>query len=284
MSTTRLIVQHPTLAESVISALSADLGAVPAHRSAALAVWTLSASAAPDRAWVSDRAARYGVDAVVQPMARLADYRLIAFDMDSTVITIECIDEIAEFAGCKPAVAAITAAAMRGEIADYEDSLRRRVALLAGLSESVLARVYEERLGLTPGIETLLTHTRRHGLQSLLVSGGFTYFTDRLKTRLGFDHSRSNRLETDAQGRLTGRLTGPIVGPQAKREIVAATCAAIGCDPTQAIVVGDGANDLLMMGIAGMSVAFHAKPVVQAAATHAVNHGGLDSIVNFFED
>jgi phosphoserine phosphatase len=202
--------------------------------------------------------------------------------MDSTLITIECVDEIADYVGRKTEVAAITEAAMRGEIADYDESLRRRVALLAGLPESTLERVWDERVRLSPGAEALTAALGAAGLHLLVVSGGFTFFTERLKRRLGLDTARSNVLEV-VDGRLTGRLLGPIVNAERKRTIVEQTCAQLGCTPAQAIVVGDGANDLKMMSIAGLSVAFHAKPIVRDETTHALNHCGLDAILNFFE-
>jgi phosphoserine phosphatase len=179
-------------------------------------------------------------------------------------------------------VAAITEAAMRGEITDYDESLRRRVALLAGLPEATLERVWDERVRLSPGAERLVSRLKAAGLRTLLVSGGFTFFTERLKARLGMDIARSNLLEV-ADGRLTGRLLGPIVNADGKRRIVEQTCAQLGCMPAQAIVVGDGANDLRMMAIAGLSVAYHAKPIVRDETTHAINHCGLDAILNLFE-
>ena len=227
-------------------------------------------------------AAQHQVDAALVPVAQsLANYRLIAFDMDSTLITIECVDEIADFAGCKAEVAAITAAAMRGEIADYDESLRQRVALLEGLDEAVLERVWNERLEITPGARELLAAARAAGLRSLLVSGGFTFFTERVKELLGIDFTRANTLEI-AAGRIVGRVAGEIVNAQGKRQALEQTCDRLGCSPAQAIVVGDGANDLAMMGIAGISVAFHAKPQVAARASYAINHCGLDAIISLF--
>ncbi|MCL4746008.1 MAG: phosphoserine phosphatase SerB [Burkholderiaceae bacterium] len=224
-----------------------------------------------------------GVDAEIVPMHdRLENYRMIAFDMDSTLITIECIDEIADYVGRKAEVAAITQAAMRGEIADYDESLRRRVALLAGLSASTLQQVYDERVRLSPGARTLIDACRGAGLKVVLVSGGFTFFTDRLHARLGFDYSRSNTLEI-IDARLTGRVVGEIVNAEGKRRFVEQVCERIGCTPAQSVVVGDGANDLRMMAIAGISVAYHAKPIVHTETKHAVNHCGLDSILAFFD-
>jgi phosphoserine phosphatase len=276
----RLVVQHPNLSDGAVAAFAQAAGAPPARRTAALACWP---RVAIDGARVGALADAVGVDAeIVRPGLRLADFRLAAFDMDSTLITIECVDEIADYVGRKAEVAAITEAAMRGEIADYDESLRRRVALLAGLPESTLGRVWEERVRLSPGAEALVAALKAAGLHLLVVSGGFTFFTERLKRRLGLDSARSNVLEV-VDGRLTGRLLGPIVNAERKRTIVEQTCALLGCTPAQAIVVGDGANDLKMMSIAGLSVAFHAKPIVRDETTHAINHCGLDAVLNLFE-
>ena len=213
-------------------------------------------------------------------LQRLADYRLVAMDMDSTLITIECIDEIADMQGLKPQVAEITEAAMRGEL-DFAESLKRRVALLEGLDAAALERVYEERLRLSPGAERMLQAVQAAGLKTLLVSGGFTYFTDRLKQRLKLDYTRANELEI-VDGKLTGKVLGAIVDAEGKRQAVEHVCASLGVLPEQAIVMGDGANDLRMMSIAGMSVAFRAKPVVREQASVALNHVGLDGILNLF--
>lgn len=276
-----LVIQHPALEAAAVDAVSARVGARPATRTDAHARWT---SVALDKGSVAALGDELGLDAGLVPDGqRLSDYRLIAFDMDSTLITIECVDEIADFVGRKAEVAAITEAAMRGEIKDYKESLRRRVALLAGLEERALERVYEDRLRLTPGAEQLLAAAKANGLKVLLVSGGFTFFTDRLAPRLGLDFTRSNVLEV-RDGRLTGELVGEIVDAVGKRETVLDTCARLGCAPSQAIVVGDGANDLEMMRIAGVSVAFHAKPVVRAQTTYGLNHCGLDAITRFFAD
>jgi phosphoserine phosphatase len=224
------------------------------------------------------------VDAeIVAPDLRLDSFGLAAFDMDSTLITIECVDEIADFAGRKAEVAAITEAAMRGEISDYDESLRRRVALLEGLPESVLQRVWDERVELSPGAETLLRRMKASGLQLLLVSGGFSFFTDRLAARLGIAHVHSNRLEV-SRGKLTGHLVGPVINAAAKRAALENTAARIGCPLARTIAVGDGANDLQMMSVAGLSVAYRAKPLVRNETTHAINHGGLDSLLGLFED
>ncbi len=208
----------------------------------------------------------------------LAEFKLVAMDMDSTLITIECIDEIADMQGLKPQVAAITEAAMRGEL-DFAASLKQRVALLEGLDASALQRVYDERLKLSPGAETMLAAVQKAGLKTLLVSGGFTFFTERLKQRLDLDYTHANELEI-IDGKLTGKVLGGIVDAEEKQRTVERVCADLGISPSQAIVMGDGANDLKMMGIAGLSVAFRAKPVVRAQADVALNFVGLDGLLN----
>jgi phosphoserine phosphatase len=221
-----------------------------------------------DHAWLDER-------------RRFADLKLLAMDMDSTLITIECIDELGALAGKKEEVAGITAQAMRGEI-DYPESLRRRVALLAGLQESALERVYQEKLRLTPGAEVLLGACKKHGVKLLLVSGGFTFFTERLKGRLGLDYTISNTLEIK-HGRLTGIVSGDIVDAQAKAAKFVSVLKEIHAGKAQSVAIGDGANDLKMMAEAGLSVAFHAKPVVRAQASFALNWSGLDGVLNLFE-
>jgi len=212
---------------------------------------------------------------------RFADLELLAMDMDSTLITIECIDELGDLAGCKTEIAAITAQAMRGEL-DYPRSLRKRVGLLKGLQEDALMRVYDERLRLTPGAEELLAACKKHGVKLLLVSGGFTFFTERLKERLGIDYTISNRLELD-RGKLTGGLRGDIVDADAKAAKFAAVVKELGAAREQTVAIGDGANDLKMMALAGLSVAFHAKPVVRAQASCAITWCGLDAVLNLYE-
>jgi phosphoserine phosphatase len=220
------------------------------------------------------------------PPLRLGDYRLIAFDMDSTLINIECVDEIAAAAGRKAEVAAITEAAMRGEIADYKDSLRRRLALLAGVPSEALETVWRERLRLNPGAETLVRACQAARLKTLLVSGGFTFFTDRIRDQLGLDFTRSNVLEIVA-GRLTGRLVdqpwGDICDGEEKKRMLLQTCVDLGIEPARSIAVGDGANDLPMMGAAGLSVAYHAKPRVRERAMVAIDSGGLDRLLEVLE-
>lgn len=219
--------------------------------------------------------------AYVAPDLSLSDFGLLATDMDSTLISIECIDEVADFAGKKSEVAAITESAMQGRI-DYSESLRQRVSLLAGLPESVLGRVFTERLRLNPGAETLLQAARTAGLKTLLVSGGFSYFTERLKRQLGFDYAAANELEI-VDGKLTGRVLGTIVDAAGKAQKVVETRLRLGLERDAVITIGDGANDLKMMAESSLSVAYHAKPIVRELARVAIDHGGLDSLLALFE-
>jgi phosphoserine phosphatase len=212
---------------------------------------------------------------------RFADLRLVAMDMDSTLITIECIDELGDLAGKKAEIAAITAQAMRGEV-EYRESLRQRVAALAGLEEGALSRVYEERLKLTPGAEALIAACKKHGAQLLLVSGGLTFFTERLKAGLGIDHTISNVLEVKS-GKLTGALVGDIVDADAKAAKFRQVLSELNAKKDESLAIGDGANDLKMMAEAGISVAFRAKPRVRAQASCAINWCGLEAVVNLFE-
>ncbi len=218
----------------------------------------------------------------IEAPLRLADFKLVAFDMDSTLIAIECVDEIADVAGKKAEVAAITEAAMRGEITDYKESLRRRVALLKGVPAAALQRVYDERLRFNPGAERLVAAFQAGGLKTLLVSGGFTFFTDRVRDLLGIDFARSNVLGIE-NGALSGQLVdqpwGDICDGAEKKKMLLETCAALSISPSQAIAVGDGANDLPMMAAAGLSVAYHAKPNVRQAARVAIDDGGLDRLL-----
>lgn len=210
------------------------------------------------------------------------DIGLVVMDMDSTLITIECIDEIADMHGLKPQVATITEAAMRGEI-DFAESLRRRVALLQGLDEHALQRVYDERLRLSPGAEVMLEALKSRGIKTLLVSGGFEFFTERLKARLGLDYTRGNTLEI-AAGKLTGRVRGKIFDAQGKADCLVQTRDELKLQPAQVIAMGDGANDLKMMAQAGISIAYHAKPVVRDQAAYSLNFVGLDGLVHLLAD
>ena len=213
----------------------------------------------------------------VRPSQRLSDFGLVVMDMDSTLIAIECIDEIADMYNLKPQVSAITESAMRGEI-DFSESLRRRVALLAGLEESALQRVYEQRLRLNPGAEIMLDKLQELGIKTLLVSGGFVFFTERLKQRLAIDYAHANTLEI-VHGKLTGKVLGNILDAQSKANSLVATRNQLGLKPDQVIAMGDGANDLKMMAQAGVSIAYHAKPVVRAQAKAQLNHCDLSALI-----
>ena len=222
----------------------------------------------------------------ITPPLVLADYKLIAFDMDSTLIDIECVDEIADAVGRKPQVAAITEAAMRGEISDYKESLRQRVALLKGVTVADMERIYQNHLQLNPGAAELVRACQQAGLKVMLVSGGFTFFTDRIRDRLGIDYTRANVLELD-NGVLTGRMVhqpwGDICDGAEKRSMVLQMCDTLGINPKQTIAVGDGANDLPMMSVAGLSVAYHAKPAVREFANVSIESGGLDRLLELFQ-
>lgn len=220
------------------------------------------------------------------PPLRLSDFKLIAFDMDSTLISIECVDEIADAVGKKAEVAAITEAAMRGEITDYKDSLRQRVALLRGVTIADMEQVYTERLRINPGAAELVRACKAAGLKVLLVSGGFTFFSERVRQTLGIDFTRANVLEVESGpncGQLTGHMVdqpwGDICDGAEKRRTLLEVASLLGIEPSQCIAMGDGANDLPMMGVAGLSVAYHAKPAVRAQAMVAINEGGLDRLL-----
>jgi phosphoserine phosphatase len=207
------------------------------------------------------------------------EIKLVISDMDSTLISIECVDEIADFINVKPEVSAITEAAMRGEL-DFEASLIKRVALLTGLETSALQHVFDERLTLNPGAEIWIKGLHKSGIKFALVSGGFTFFTERLHTQLKLDFSRANLLG-EVQGKLTGQVIGGIIGAQAKADFLHELCQQLEIQPNQVMAVGDGANDLLMMQAAGLSIAYHAKPAVQQQAMTTLNHRGLDAILDF---
>jgi phosphoserine phosphatase len=225
------------------------------------------AQAALDWAWVPEG-------------RQLNDFGLFVTDMDSTLINIECIDELADMQGLKPEVAAITASAMRGEI-DFRTSLARRVALLAGLPEDALYKVYTRRLKLNPGAEVLIASLKTAGVRTALVSGGFTYFTERLRHELGFDYAWANELEI-AHGRLTGRVIGAIVDGRAKATHLTRTRDELGLAPEEVLCAGDGANDVPMFCVAGFSVAYRAKPALREVANCSLNHVGLEGISRLF--
>jgi phosphoserine phosphatase len=274
-----LVVQGPGMSAAQAQELARLSGSATLEQIAAHA-WRIRKAAPADA--IAPYCERSRIDYAFMPEGRrFGDLKLLAMDMDSTLITIECIDELGDLAGCKSEIAALTAQAMRGEL-DYPQSLRKRVALLAQLPERALEQVYEERLRLTSGAEELLAACKRHGVRVLLVSGGFTFFTERLKARLGIDYTISNRLEVSG-GRLTGGLLGDIVDAQAKAAKFAAVMEELCAAREQTVAIGDGANDLKMLALAGTSVAFHAKPVVRAQASCAISWCGLDAVVRLFE-
>jgi phosphoserine phosphatase len=274
-----LVLQGPQASQDVLQSIAALAQPARVTALSASALRCEDVASTPDVVEAVQAAALAGrVDATFIEAGRsLSDFALVAMDMDSTLITIECIDEIADMQGLKAQVSEITEAAMRGEL-DFAASLTRRVALLEGLEAAALERVYEERLRLSMGAETMLAAVQAAGLKTLLVSGGFTFFTERLKPRLGLDYTHANVLEIE-NGRLTGRVVGGIVDAEEKKRTVQRVCAELGVPTARAIVMGDGANDLKMMGIAGLSVAFRAKPVVRAQADVALNFSGLDGVL-----
>jgi phosphoserine phosphatase len=276
-----LVVQAPDINTPALKALARLSGAssIVALSGAATQAFRLAPAAKHDP--VAAFCVEAGFDFDFVPGDRRLDrVRLVAFDMDSTLIEIECIDEIADMRGIKAEVAAITGSAMRGEI-DFRESLRRRVALLAGLPITALERVYAERLRLSPGAERMLAGFKRAGAKSLLVSGGFTFFAERLKARLGIDHTVASVLEI-VDDRLTGRVAGEIVDGAAKAAAFSRLGAELTAGQGLSVAIGDGANDLPMLRLADVSVAYRAKPIVRAETTCAIDHCGLDAILNLF--
>jgi phosphoserine phosphatase len=274
-----LVVQGPALSSREANALAGMAGSSRPMKIAERA-WRIgdAAPAGAIPAYCEKKRIDY---AFVPEGRRFADLRLVALDMDSTLITMETIDELGDLVGRKAEIAAITAAAMRGEL-DYPESLRRRVAFLKNLEEKDLKKIYDERLRLTPGAEALIAACKTHGIRILLVSGGFTFFVERLQRRLALDYTISNVLELES-GRLTGRLVGDIVDADAKAAKFVSVVKELRLEKRQTAAIGDGANDLKMMAAAGFSVAFHAKPVVRAQASCAISWCGLDAIPNLFE-
>jgi phosphoserine phosphatase len=274
-----LVVQAPDIPTPVLKTLAKLVEAERIERIDARAFRIRNAKPHAD---VAALCAGSRIDHAFVPQGRrLADFMLAVMDMDSTLITIECIDELAAIQGVGDQVAAITAAAMRGEI-DYAESLRSRVRLLAGMPQAALEQVYSSRLQLDPGAEALLQAFRGHGISTLLVSGGFTFFTDRLKARLGFDHACANEPEI-VGGRLTGRVIGTILDAEGKARALGAVRDRLGVDRSRIIGIGDGANDLAFLAEAGVSIAYHAKPAVRARATHCIDYCALDAVVHLFE-
>jgi phosphoserine phosphatase len=284
--TTHLIIQSPALDLALIDqagALAQANGARWINKSAARLIDVTADQEAV--ALIGEWAAKKQVDfAFVDAQARLANCKILVMDMDSTLINIECIDEIAAHAGLKAEVASITERSMRGEIASFADSLRLRVGYLEGLSETVLQEVYEKKLELNPGADTLIRTAQEAGLRTMLVSGGFTFFTQRLQQRLNLSAAHANTLEVTADGRLTGQVKGEIIDALGKARLLQTLAQELGADATQIIAIGDGANDLKMMEHAYYSVAYRAKPVVQKQARFALNHSPLDAVLNWFAD
>jgi phosphoserine phosphatase len=218
--------------------------------------------------------------AFVEETAQLSDFGLVAMDMDSTLLAVESIDEVGDMHGVKPQVSEITQRTMRGEIV-FAESLKLRTALLRGLDEDALQRVYDERIRLSPGAEKMLKRMKSAGLKTMVISGGFTFFTERIKKKLDFDYAVANTLEIE-NGKLTGKVLGEIIGATGKAEVLKKVREELGLKREQVIAIGDGANDLKMLGEAGVSIAYHAKPIVQQKARYSINHVGLDGIVNLF--
>lgn len=284
MTTYNLVVQSPALSSDLIEQAAAIAEASGVQRIGTTAARLLAVSDSADiRAEILAWGERNLVDtAYVVAGTRLSDCKVLAMDMDSTLINIECIDEIAAFGGVKEQVASITEAAMRGEIKDFSESLTRRVAFLKGLSSDVLQSVYEQKLRFNPGAEQLVATAKQAGLKVLLVSGGFTFFTEKLKARIGLDAAHANVLGAE-NGLLTGQVVGRILDAQGKADTLRAFAQDCGATAEQIIAIGDGANDLKMLGLAGYSVAYRAKPVVRAQAKFALNIAGLDGVLNWFE-
>ena len=283
MTIHHLVVQSPGLTVEHAEQLAALAQAQGVARISATAARLLDvqhddATRADVVAWAD----RHGIDTAFVPAGlKLSHCKVLAMDMDSTLINIECIDEIAGVAGVKDKVSEITEAAMRGEIKDFAESLRRRVALLKDVPAEALEQVYTEKLRLNPGAERLITTAQAAGIKVLLVSGGFTFFTDRLRERLKLDSAHANTLEID-NGVLTGRVLGDILDADAKAVYLREFARTHGATKEQVIAMGDGANDLPMLRTAGLSVAYHAKPAVRREAKVAIDQGGLDQLLRLF--
>lgn len=274
----RLVVQGPAISMAHLSHIHGLIGGHTQFMQVAQHAYYLPV-AEGDYIDVKTFCASQQIDcALVQDAHRLQKMGLCVMDMDSTLIAIECIDEIADMMGLKPQVAEITEAAMRGEL-DFAASLRKRVALLKGLPESALQRVIDERLTFNPGAQAWINTCKQHGIKTMVVSGGFTFFANYVKDTLGLDYAVSNTLEI-VDGKLTGNIVGDIVDAQRKADELLNLRKVLGLTEAQTIAIGDGANDLKMMAVAAVGVAYHAKPVVQEQAMYALNVVGLDGVTN----
>lgn len=278
----RLVVQGPSIRNQHLVTLT---HLVPSYRGEQFTQVGQHAYYLPNQQEVSPQVVEFcateQIDcAYVKNQHTLNNIGLVVMDMDSTLISIECIDEIADMCGLKPQVAEITESAMRGEI-EFAESLRRRVKLLTGLDESALQRVINERLQLNPGALEWIACCKQHNIKTLLVSGGFDFFAERVKAMAGLDHVRANSLEI-IDGKLTGHVLGNIVDAQVKADALTQLGQQLGLKQDQIIAVGDGANDLKMMAAAGAGVAYHAKPIVQEQASYALNYSGLDGLIHLF--
>ena len=269
-----LVLQHPDIASCHLE----DFPQVAPYSKSVIRIHVPDGFLLPDAA--IEILKRQQIDYAVLPDIDFAELGLIVSDMDSTLITIECVDEIAAGVGLKDKVAEITERSMRGEL-DFEQSLRQRVGLLAGLDEGVLQEVFDHVLQLSPGAEYLLEECKRHDVKFMLVSGGFTFFTDRLKQQLGLDYTYANVLEID-NGKLTGRLNGRIIDAQAKKDLLVQYREQLGLQKEQVLAMGDGANDIPMLEEAGFGVAYRAKPKAQQHADLCINYGGLEAVRGWF--
>lgn len=279
----KLVIQSHTLSQQQVQHIAqlAGTDCIEAIESSPYPAFRLLDAAASPREMIGAYCEQHQIDhAWIDPAKKLSDFGLLVMDMDSTLINIECIDEIADMQGIKHKVAEITERSMRGEL-DFAQSLRERVALLAGLDQSALGRVYEERLRLNPGAERMLQAAHAAGLKSLLVSGGFTFFTERLQTRLNLTQAHANVLEI-VDGKLTGKVASAILDAQAKKDWLIKLRTELGLRPDQVIALGDGANDLKMLSEAGTGIAYHAKPIVRQQAGYALTYVGLDGLLNWF--
>ena len=274
-----LIIQSPNIENSDLRALAKRSQADQIVRITGQAFRLINANQHEDIAqYCADAELDY---AFVNPDLHLSDFGLLAMDMDSTLLAIESIDEVADMHHIKPQVAAITQQTMRGEIS-FEESITNRTALLKGLNQDALQKVYDERVKLSPGAEKLLTQAKMAGLKTMVISGGFTFFTDRIKEKLALDYAAANILEIK-QNMLTGKVVGEIIGKEGKAKVLKQVRDELGLQRKHVIAIGDGANDLGMMAEAGVSIAYHAKPIVQEKADYSINYVGLDGVINLFE-